>query len=101
MGKILSCQDPMQYIENEKEKKHSIIIKREDHYLGSLRYTIKNDPLMNEEVYNKICSFNQKHIMEHFRDLIKLEKEILIADCSTLDFIKMDFIFYHLLSKQF
>lgn len=35
--------------------------------------------------------------MENFNDLLVLEKKILVEDCITLDFLKLDFIFHHLL----
>ena len=59
----------------------------EDDFQTQIRNTIKNDPLITEDLYNKLKNFKQKHIMENFNDLLVLEKKILVEDCITLDFL--------------
>ena len=104
MGDVLGCITKQENTpldtENEHQLRHSIVLKQEDS-LPSLRQTIKNDPLMETDIYNRLTMFEQKHLMENFKYLSRLEKRILIQDCKTIDFIKLDFIYHQVFQKGY
>lgn len=105
MGEVLGCINKEENNkldkENELELRHSIVLRQDDSIKNDLRQTIKDDPLMENDLYNRLTIFNQKHVMENFKFLTRIEKRILIQDCKTIDFIKLDFIFHQILQKGY
>lgn len=68
---------------------------------GTERYTIRTDPTMKTDIYKMLTTYKQKHLFDHFKYLNRVEKEELIDDCGTVDFVVQDFIFHQLIKKSF
>ncbi len=67
---------------------------------GTERYTIRTDPTMKTDTYRMLTTYKQKHLFDHFKFLTRVEKEELIEDCGTVDFVVQDFIFHQLIKKS-
>lgn len=68
---------------------------------GTERYTIRTDPAMKTDTYKMLTTYKQRHLFDHFKYLTTEEKEALIRDCGTVEFVVQDFIFHQLVKKTF